>query len=516
MKRCPKCRRDYFDDSLMYCLDDGSALLEGPGSDDRVTAILPATRVPGGSTDKKAKDKVKENSIAVLPFVNLSSDPENEYFCDGVAEELISALAKVGDLKVAARSSAFSFKGKTANVSEIADALKVKAILDGSVRKSGSRLRISVHLANASDGFDIWSETFDREIRDIFEIQEEIALSVVNALKVKLVGHEKAAMLARRTHHSEAYQLYLKGRFFFAKRTESDTRRGIELFRQAIALDSEFASAHAGIADAFAVMPSFSYVSPNTAIAEARPSIERALEIDPMLSEAHMVAGLIACTYDWDWREGERRFKRAIELDARLALTRFRYAVVYLSPLGQHDQAIAEMKLAMELEPLSVIQGAVFAAVLMYARRFEEALEQARKTYELDPNHIAARHWIFHTLNSNGKYAESLALIESFGASGSVTLAQTGYAYAKSGQQQKAEDIIARSASPEKARYMTNYWNAVTWAALGKRDEAFAELEKAYCEHDWFLPLLRSDPFMDSLRDDARLTDLLKRLKLPE
>jgi len=525
MKRCPECRRDYYDDSLLYCLDDGSALVEGPNremgriatgsaADESATAILPGAKALSAGPAGIRPVAKAANSIAVLPFANLSSDPENDYFCDGLAEELMNALAKIGDLKVAARSSAFSFKGKNSSAGEIAAALNVRSILDGSVRKSSGRLRIAVHLVNALDGFDIWSESYDRKISDIFEIQEEIALSVVNALKVRLGLREKDAMLARPTESTEAYELYLKGRFHFAKRSEDDVRRGIELFREAIALDPKFALAYAGVADSLAVMSSFSYISPHEAMGQAKPAAAKALELDPESPEAHMAAGIIACTYDWDWEEGEQRFQHSIGLDPNLALARFRYAMVCLSPLGRHDEAIAQMKFAMQLEPLSVIQGAVFAAVLMYARRFKAALEQARKTYDLDPHHIAARHWIFHTLNANGMYAQALSMSESFLPPALVTLEQTGYAYAKIGRRQKAENIIRKLKRAEKTRYVTNYWIAVTYLALGKRAQALAELEKAYQAHDWFLPLLRTDPFLDDLSGDPRFEDLVRRIGL--
>jgi tetratricopeptide (TPR) repeat protein len=225
---------------------------------------------------------------------------------------------------------------------------------------------------------------------------------------------------------------------------------------------------------------------------------------------------LIASVYDWNWAEAEREFKRALELDPHLALTHYRYAWVYLSPMGHHDEAIAEMKRAMELEPLALQQGANFAAVYMYARQFDLAVEQARKTYELDPSAVGGQSWLCHTYNAKGMYTESLSISEKSLQSNLSILAATGYAYAKSGRRREAEGIINRIKEDERTRYVMNYWLATTHAALGEKDAAFAELEKAYQAHDWFLERIKTDPFMDPLRDDPRFKDLVHRIGLPE
>jgi len=257
-------------------------------------------------------------------------------------------------------------------------------------------------------------------------------------------------------------------------------------------------------------------MSPNEANPLAKAAVSKALEIDPDLPEAHTVAGMIAATYDWDWVKAEREFKRSLELDPNLAITHYRYAWTYLSPMGRHDEAIAEMNRAMELEPLSLVQGANFAAVYLYARKFDKALDQAKKTYDLDPNLVTGQNWMCHSYDVNGMYAESLAISEKVAQSNRSLLAALGYAYAKSGQRQKAEAVLTRWKELGKTKYVTNYWMAIVYAALGEKEAAFAELEKAYQAHDWFFQRLRSDPFMDPLRDDPRFKDLVRRLGLPE
>jgi tetratricopeptide (TPR) repeat protein len=257
-------------------------------------------------------------------------------------------------------------------------------------------------------------------------------------------------------------------------------------------------------------------MSPNEANPLAKVAVAKALELDPDLPEAHTVAGMIAATYDWDWVKAEREFKRSLELDPNLAITHYRYAWVYLSPMGRHDEAIAEMKRAMELEPLSLVQGANFAAVYLYARQFDKALDQAKKTYDLDPNLITGQNWMCHAYDVNGMYAQSLAISEKAAQSNRSLFAALGYAYAKSGQPEKAEAVLKQWKEIEKTKYVANYWMAIVLAALGEKEAAFAELEKAYQAHDWFLQRLRVDPFMDPLRDDPRFADLIKRIGFPQ
>ncbi|MCU1289590.1 MAG: serine/threonine protein kinase with repeat [Acidobacteria bacterium] len=455
------------------------------------------------------------DSIAVLPFQNRSADADTEYLSDGLGETLIYRLSQLPNLKVSPTSSVLRYKGRETDVQIISRELGVDAVMSGRIAQRGDNLTISVELVDARNDKVIWGEQYERKMSELLATQREIAATITQKLQLKLSGAEPG-LTRKYTDNNEAYQLYIKARFHFAKRTKEDILKSIELFREAIKLDPNFALAFVGVAEAYANMPSYPYLSPKEAMSQAKPAIAEALRLDPALPEAYNVAGTIAATYDWEWAEAERCFKRSLELDPNLAVTHYRYGWIYLSPLGRHAEAIAEMKRAMELEPLSVIQGANYAAVLMYARQFDFALEQARKTYELDPNHIGARIWMSHTLNAKGMYAESILISEKSLQLGLSSSAQMGYAYAKSGQRLKAESLIAKFKEAEKTRYVSNYWGAILYAALGERDAAFANLEKAYHEKDWFLPRLKADPFMDSLRGDARFADLVKRLNLPE
>ncbi len=456
------------------------------------------------------------NSIAVLPFQNKSADADTDYLSDGLAESLIFRLSQLPGLKVSPTTSVMRYKDKDTDIAKIASELGVEAVMTGRLVKRGDNLNITVELIDVRNNKSLWGEQYERKMSDLLATQREIAAAISQKLQVRLAGNEVKGITKRYTDNNDAYQLYLKGRFYFARRTDEDIRRSIELFQQAIKLDPTFALAYVGVAESYNVMPSYPYMSPNDANPLAKAAVAKALEIDPDLPEAHTVAGMIAATYDWDWVKAEREFRRSLELDPNLAITHYRYAWTYLSPMGRHDEAIAEMKRAMELEPLSLTQGANFAAVYLYARQFDKALDQAKKTYDMDPNLVTGQNWICHAYDVNGMYAESLAISEKRTQSNHSLFAALGYAYAKSGQRQKAEDVLKQWKEMEKTKYIGNYWVAIVRAALGEKEAAFAELEKAYQAHDWFFQRLKSDPFMDPLRDDPRFKDLVRRLGMPE
>jgi serine/threonine protein kinase/tetratricopeptide (TPR) repeat protein len=460
--------------------------------------------------------QVAIDSIAVLPFQNRSSGADTEYLTDGLAESLIYRLSQLPNLKVSPTSSVMRYKGKETDVKTIAGELGVNAVMTGRLAQRGDKLTISVELVDVRNNKVLWGEQYERTMSDLLATQREIAAAITQKLQLKLAGSEAKGITKRYTDNNEAYQLYLKGRFHFARRTKDELERAIEVYQQAIKLDPKFSLAYVGVAESYVVMPSFPYMSPKQAFPQAKAAIAKALELDPELPEAHTISGMIAATYDWNWAEAERQFKRSLELDPSLALTHYRYAWVYLSPMGRHREAVAEMERAMEIEPLSLIQGANFAGVLMYARQFDRAVEQAKKTYDLDPTFFGSQNWLCHTYDAKGMYAESLSISEKKSESSFPSLAPMGYAYAKAGRRREAEEVINRWKELAKTKYVLDYWVAVTYVGLGEKDAAFAELEKAYQARDWFLPRIKTDPFMDPLRDDPRFKDLVRRLGLPE
>ena len=484
-----------------------------------IAAVLTAAILFGGFFGYRyfnSTNSQQINSIAVLPFENRSGTADTDYLSDGIAESLIFRLSQLPDLKVSPVSSVIRYKGREFDAKKIAAELGVGAVMSGRLTQRGDNLTISVELIDAVNNKILWGEQYDRKLSDLLATQREIAATITQKLQLKLSGDEKG-LTKKYTSSSEAYQLWLKGRFHFARRTEDDMNKSIELFNQAVKIDPNFALAYVGIAESYSTIPSYPYASPEECAPKAKNAIAKALEIDPDLPEAHTVAGMIAAAHDWDYPKAEREFKRSLELDPNLAITHYRYAWVYLSPLGRHDEAIAEMKKAMELEPLSVQQGANYAAVLMYAGRFDEALEQAKKTNELDPTHIGAVVWLAHTYNAKGLYDESLAVSNKTGLSASYQpRAQRGISYALAGQREEALRIVNEWKEAEKSGYVMIYWLAATYALLGDKDAAFAELEKSYQNRDWFLQRLKTDPFMEPLRTDPRYKGMLKRLNLPE
>ena len=481
-----------------------------------ITLVLAVLAGFGGYLYLRSVPSEQIKSIAVLPFQNRSDDPDTDYLSDGIAESLIFRLTQLPGLKVSPTSSVIRYKGKDTDVAKIASDLGVDAVMTGRLTKRGDNLNITVELIDVRDNKSLWGEQYERKMSELLATQREIAAAIVQKLQLQLAGNDAKGITKKYTDNSEAYQLWLKARYHFAKRTNEDLYKSIEILEQAVKLDPNFALAYVGIAESWTVIPSFPYGSPEECVPSAKAAAKKALELDPDLPEAHTVSAMIAATYDWDWARAEAEFKRALELDPNLAITHYRYAWTFLSPTGRHEEAIAEMKIAMEKEPLYLIQGANYAGVLMYARHFDEAVDQAKKTLDLDPNFVAGKNWLCHTYNAKGMYAESLVIAEKSLDSELPFLSDAAIAYSKTGERDKALATIARWKEMEKKKYVMNYWVAAAYAALGDKDGAFAELEKAYKHHDWFLQRMKVDPFMDPLRDDPRFAEMLKRINLPK
>ncbi|HVF46161.1 MAG TPA: tetratricopeptide repeat protein [Pyrinomonadaceae bacterium] len=530
MKRCPECRRDYYDDTLLYCLDDGNALLEGPASmDEPATAILSEPgAVATGFHAGEAKTKVfrntrsnvpteNSNSIAVLPFVNISADEENEHFCDGLAEELLNALSRIEDLKVAARTSAFSFKNKNMNVSEIGQKLDVRNILEGSVRKAGNCLRISVQLVDAAAGFHIWSGRYDREMQDIFDVQDEIALAVVDALKLKLFGNEKAAVLKRGTQNQEAYEFYLKGRYHWNKRTAESIQNAINHFKSATDLDPNYALAFAGLADCYAVLSQYSGAPTSETIPPAKAYAERVIAIDDQLAEPHAALGLVNDQL-WQWADSEREYKRAIDLSPNYA-TAYHWYSLLLRKLGRFEEAASMMKRAHEIEPLSSVININISDIYQIQNDDNASIENSLKLIELDPNFPLAYDYLGRSYLKQGRNAEAIANLEKaveLSARVSNILKDLGYGYGVTGKEAEAILIVKELEERYARKDANGRWVAAVYTGLGDKDKAFEWLEKDFLTRNGDLAYIRWEIPYESLRDDPRFKDLLKRMGLPE
>ncbi|UCG53272.1 MAG: protein kinase [Candidatus Latescibacterota bacterium] len=458
-----------------------------------------------------------ERSIAVLPFADVSYKKDQEHLCDGIAEEITNALAKVEGLHVVARTSAFSFKDTNEDIREIGKKLNVATLLEGSVRKAGDKLRITAQLIDADDGYHLWSERYDREMEDVFTIQDDITLAIVNKLKVTLLGEEKAVLVKRYTEDVEAYNLYLKGRYFWNRRTETGYLKGLEYFRQATDQDPAYALAYAGIADCYDLLGWYGYLSPQEAFPRARKAAQKSLELDDTLAEAHASLGWISANYNWDWENAEKQYKRALELNPCYATGHQWYSEL-LMYVGRHDESIAEAKRALELDPLSLIINNDLGQVFYFARRYDEAIKQLRKTLEMDPGFVISHFFLAFAYAQKSMYEEALNTIQNAmelaGEGDSLILSQLGVIYSLSGKEEDAIKVLAALQELSERKYVSPFCVALIYVGLGQIDKAFWWLEKAYEECDHWIETLKVHPALDTVRSDSRYADLLQKTGL--
>lgn len=460
----------------------------------------------------------EEASIAVLPFVNVSADPEYEYFADGLADDLINALSKMSALRVAARTSAFSFKGKQVHVREIADQLGVTLVLEGSVRKSSSRLRITAQLVNAADGYQLWSERYDREIemRDLFEVQDEITLAVLDALKLKLPGGERAAVLKRPTANVKAYELYLKGRFHVFRMTGSGIEAGIRYFEQAIEADPGCAPAQVGLAHAYRMFGLSLDMPAGEVAPKAKAAALKALAIDDRLAEAHAVLAFTVFWYEWAMTVSERHFQRALELNPNSADTHWMYAHLP-SNQGRHREALALVARARELDPLSGLINAMEGQFLLHAGQTEEAVIRLKEAMELDPTSRVAHLFAAGAYIEQGRFDEAVAearIAHDLCPSNSTARAYEAYAHARAGRRSQACGILQALIELSGSRHVPPYNIALIHNALDLPGEALDWLERAAAQRVPWLVFLKVEPKWRNLRSGPRFVALLPRVNL--
>ncbi|MDP2982041.1 MAG: tetratricopeptide repeat protein [Candidatus Latescibacter sp.] len=464
------------------------------------------------------KKSMQKQSIAVLPFVNMSADPEQEYFCEGMAEEIINALTHVESLHVVARTSAFSFKGKDIDVREIGRKLDVAHVLEGSVRKAGNRLRITAQLITVADGYHLWSERFDRTLEDVFAIQDEISLAIVRELKVRLLKAEETNVVKRHTVDPEAYELYLKGRYFYNKRHEAGLKKGIECFRQAIEKDPHYALAYAGIADCYNHIGWYGYMHPREAYSQAKTNFEIALELDDLIAEAHYSSAMYKIHYAWDFSGSGKEHKRALELNPNYAAAHQQYSMFFMC-MGKFDEAIAEVQRARQLDPLSVLHITSVGMIYTLARRYREAYEHYQRSLEMDPQFLLAHVMLGLNFSGEKKWDKAIASFDTaktVSASSPFLVGILGYACAMARQKDKAFELLKQLEKLSEERYVSPYYKAFVFAGLDDKDQAFTHLEKAFLEREPQLVLLKLYQVFDSLHDDPRFHALVKKVGLPE
>ena len=450
------------------------------------------------------------DSIAVLPLVNANNDPNTDFLSDGITESLINSLSQIPELRVMARSTAFRYKGQELDPQKIGRELDVRAVLTGRVLQRGDTLTIQVDLVDTRDGSQLWGEQYNRKLSDILVVQQSISREVSEKLRLKLSGEQQEQLTKRYTDSTEAYELYLRGRYHWNKRTTDGLMKGIDYFQQAIKADPNYALAHAGLADSYNVLSTNGVRPPKEAFPLAKEAAEKALALDDTLAEAHSALAFIKTVYEWDWQGAEKEFKRAIALNPNYSNAHYFYAFAHLLSLGRMDEADAEMKRALALEPFSLIINTNLGRTYFLARQYDKAIEQYRKTLEMDASFPRAHERLQEAYEQKGMYAEAIADVEKinpeFGSRLRAAYEKSGVA----GYWQTRIDLDRESQSA----YVSAYFTAVKYASLGDKDRAFESLEKAYHERDTWLVHLKVDPMLDSLRSDPRYARLLTGMNL--
>lgn len=451
-------------------------------------------------------------SIAVLPFASLSGDKNNAYFAEGVQDEILTRLANVADLKVISRTSTQHFNSAPENLLQIAKQLGVMNILEGSVQKVTDQVRVNVQLINAPTDAHLWAETYDRKLTDIFGVESDIAKSVADALKAKLTGSEKAAISQKPTENSEAYELYLKGRFFWNKRDTNDLEKALGYFQQAASVDPNYALAWSGLADVYVLLPLFGGANPADSYRKAKEAANKAAALDPKLGEPHAALGLIANVFDIDFSRSMAEFEKAIALNSNYATAHHWFGNSLLQCIGDFDRSIAEMKRAFELDPLSIPINGDLGVAYYFAGRYPEAIAQFRKALELDPNSYYVHYNLGEVLGLSGDLPGAIAEYEKATTldDDPYPLALLGHAQALNGNREAALRILQQLFAAQ--RYAPDYSIGLVYLGLGDKSQAMDWFEKSFAKRQPDMNTIRFDPLLKSLHGDPRFEALAEKI----
>jgi TolB-like protein/Tfp pilus assembly protein PilF len=561
MKRCPQCSREY-DNSMMFCLDDGAELLYGPaslGGDEAATAIVglptePQTRILPVSAQIATREtglashrrslfaglivaliavaglgywyfKIRPtsasapiSSIAVLPFQNRNSDADTEYLSDGLAESLIYRLSQIPELKVAPRSSAFRYKGQDVDAEKVGGDLGVDAVMSGRLVQHGDNLIISIDLVDVRNKKTLWGEQFERKMTDILATQREIAAAIADKLQLRLSGNDSKGITKQYTTDNEAYQLYLKGRFYWNKRTDENLKKAIELLKSATEKDPNFALAYAALADCYVVLPTYGTARSNEVMPIAKAFAEKSIQLDPTLAEPHASLGLITWFLEWDKDKAEAEFLRAIELNPNYATTHQWYQR-FLRAMNRGDEAYKEINRAVEIEPLSLIFINNIAEMQVERGETDAAVETCHRMAEMDPNFWATQQTLVFAYTKQGRYQDALTAaqkgLELSGRS-NAALAQLGHVYGRFSRRDEAATILKDLETKFENKQADARDIADVYSGLGDKDKAFEWLEKGFEYRSFNMAGLTLDPLLDPLKDDPRWRDMKRRIGLPE
>ena len=469
---------------------------------------------------KRSEAATEVDSIAVLPFVNAGGNPEVEYLSDGITESLINSLSQVPNLAVMSRNSVFRYKGKTAEAQAAGQALKVKAVLSGTLAQRGDVLSISAELINVSDNRHLWGARYERRTSELMAVQDEISTHIAQRLRPRVTGEQEKQITRRYTDSTQAYELYLKGRYYWNKKTPDGFEKGMEFFQEAIEADPNYAPAYAALADLYNNLANYNFalVAPAEAGAKAKAAATKAMQIDPSLAAAHAAVALTAYQWEWDWPTADQEFKRALELDPRSAPTYHWYAH-YLMTMGRREESLQAGRRALELDPLDAGDNAHQGWYYLFIGQYDRAVDLLEKSVAMDPKFPVGQWYLGMAYEQKGAFDKAVQRFEGCArATGDrpAMLALLGHAYAVSDRRPEAQAIVARLNALSRQKYVPPYPLAVLYAGLGDKKQALALLEKAYEVHDSWMDYLGVDPRLDSLRSDPRFVELLHRLRLPQ
>ena len=463
------------------------------------------------------KNNAAINSIAVLPFQNASGDPNMEYLSDGIAESLMNSLSQLPNLKVMSRNTAFRYKGKEQDAEEVGKELNVRAVLTGRLKQVGDQIVISVSLDDARDSQHLWGAQYDRKTSDLLSMQREIARDITGNLRLRLTGEEQERLIKDQTENTEAYLLYLKGRYHTARYTKEDLNKGLDYFGQAIAKDPRYAPAYDGLAYYYLTAADW-FLPAKEALPKAGDAARQALELDDTLAEAHTSLAMVHWWFDWDWPAAETEFKRSLELKPNDARAHEFYGW-YLITMGRDDSGVEENKRAQALDPLSVETNTLLGQSFYFVRRYDQAIGQLRNTLDMDQSYWLAHSFLGRSYQQQGKQAEAMVEFQralQIENAVAENRAMIGNAYALSGRRREAEKIIDELKELSLRSYVPPYNIATVYAGLGDKDQAFIWLDRAYADRSFYMTWIKVDPQMDSLRPDPRFADLVRRMGLTQ
>jgi eukaryotic-like serine/threonine-protein kinase len=482
-----------------------------------VLAAVVALAIVGAISYLRTSRSAQIRSLAVLPFTNVRADPETEYLSDGITESIINSMSPLPNLRVLARGVVFRYKGKQVDPQQTGRDLNVEAVVQGNLLLQGDTLVINTELIRVSDGSQLWGQQYNRKLADILAIQQDISKRVSEELRLKLTGEEKKRVVKTYTKNTEAYQLYLKGRYYWNKRSGETLEKAVEYFQLATRLDESYAPAYAGLADCYTLFSRYDLVSPKESFPLAKKAAIEALRIDPSLAEAHTSLAYTISRYEWDWAGAEKEFKRALELDPNYATAHQWYGELLIN-LGKQDEGTREIKQALQLDPLSLILGGMLSYAYYMGRQYDLAIDQAQKTLELDPAYPRTYLRLGKVLIQKSRYQDAISILEKGSLLSNYRpsyMAILGYAYAMSGDKEKALKIIEELKVKSKQSFVSPYNVALIYVGLGDREQTFHWLEEAYrVRDDWLSEQFSSEPAWDPIRSDQRYKSLLRRMNL--